>query len=61
MSWLLAPAAGPVLELGLGTRSRASGGAACASGGGTADSAWTFGTCPRLSGSFEGLANLSLP
>eukprot|EP00959_Pyramimonas_sp_CCMP1952_P230707 4823068-Pyramimonas_sp.AAC.1 len=61
MSWLPAPAGGPALEPGLGARSRASGGAACASGGGAAGSAGTGGTCPWLSGSFQGLANLHLP
>eukprot|EP00959_Pyramimonas_sp_CCMP1952_P370649 7762744-Pyramimonas_sp.AAC.1 len=46
MSWLLAPAVGPALEQGLGARSRASGGAAYASGGGAAGSARTGGACP---------------
>eukprot|EP00959_Pyramimonas_sp_CCMP1952_P030691 642966-Pyramimonas_sp.AAC.1 len=38
-SWLLAPAVGPALDPGLGARSRANSGAACASGGGAAGSA----------------------
>eukprot|EP00959_Pyramimonas_sp_CCMP1952_P183453 3835899-Pyramimonas_sp.AAC.1 len=67
MSRLLAPAVGPALEPGLGARSRAicwaavASDASAAEGGGAAVSAGARGSCPRLSGSFQGLDNLHSP